>query len=387
MQKLFKKLLLVLCLTTIFLPLDNIFSQEDVREELNVIENERNQRVEEQLLLNLPEISDNPNHIITFKDPSGNGVSLEIDGQGFTEISSPHTLPSLGLGKHILTFKFSDEQKTEQILERSFTIIPRPPVINPPSIVENEIIISGTSISNAKVDLFLTRDIHNQKAQTETDENGKWEYTFSENIDEGIYTIIATTRRNGISSNYSEPIVFNVGDENVTVVEETKEGELYFSFGKIDFSNFQDISKILKTNPDLPITLGIFFVLGGLLTWLVISIVQRISQGKSKKVLRELLKNKTSDDGGSLREKFEKSKPEEKEEVVQELAEEIAEELETKDPKEIREEEEEREEEAKSITKDEFLKNFKDFDPDDDKGEEKEIKKKKNIKISLTSKD
>ncbi len=390
MKKLFKNFFLVTLFFLLLTPLLTTHSQEDVKNELTEIENERNQRVEEQLLLNLPEISDNPNHIITFKDPSGNGIFLEIDGQEFVEIKSPFTLPSLGLGKHILTFKFSDEQKTEQILERAFTVIPRPPVLNPPSIVDNEVIISGTSISNSKVDIFLSRDIYNEKVQTETNGDGDWEYIFTENIEEGIYTIIATTRKNGLASNSSEAIVFTVGDDTTTPITEIKTQGIQFNFKDIDFSNYKNIVQILKTNTDLSIALGIVFLLGVTFAWLLISVIQRIGQGKSKKVLRELLKNKTAQESGSLKEKFENSKKPKEEEKEVEVEVEVEEEAveEEKKEEEVEEEvQEDEEEEAKSLTKDEFLKNFKDFDPDDEEGEEKDLKKKKkNFKISLTSK-
>ena len=354
MKKILQITLCFLLSILFFSPSLQIYSQ-DVKGELSEIEAERTKKVEEQLLLNLPEISDNPNHIITFKDPSGEGVSLETDAQGFKKITSPYTLPSLGLGKHILTFKFSDEEDTEQILERSFTIIPRPPVLNPPTIVNNEITVSGTAISNSTVDLFLTKDLSNQKALTEVSENGEWEYIFTKDIEEGVYTIVAVTRRNGLASNYSEPIVFTVdGDAStITPIEDTNQG-VSFSFKDIDFSNYKNILNILKENTDLAISFGSFFLLGCIFILIFLSLTQRITQKKSKKVLQELLTKNTSNSSGSFREKFENTKGQNEEE-----------------PKT----EETVEEETKSLTKNEFLEKFKDFDPDDENGKEKKLKK------------
>lgn len=400
MKKLLK-IIIILTISFTFLP-SFVYTQEDVREELNSIEAERNQRIEQELLLNLPEISDNPNHIITFKDPSGKGVSLEIDGQGFEEIQSPYTLPSLGLGKHILTFKFSDKQETEQTLERTFTIIPRPPVINPPNIVDNEIEISGTSISNSKVEIFLSRGISNQNILVEANENGEWEHLFTEDIEEGVYTVIATTRRNGFASYNSEPIVFTVGQEMPTANPAgTSTQDSSFTFRNFKLSDYKNLYQTLQTNTDALILLIAIFLIGAFSSWILISIVHRITQRKSKKVLQELLKKKNLSQESSFKEKFEKEKnnkekPPKEEEKEVEGKEDVKEEPEEKkeeeeeEKKETKEEEaegkeEESEEEAKKLTKEEFLKNFKEFDPDEDDGKEKKVKK--NIKISLTSKD
>ncbi len=355
------KLLRIIMFVCILLTPALISAQEGVKEELTIIENERTQKVEQALLLNLPEISDNPNHIITFKDPSGKGVSLEIDGQGFETIKSPHTLPSLGLGKHILTFKFADEEGTEQILERNFTVIPRPPVLNPPTIVDNEIKISGSAISNAQIEVFLSKEIVNQKDFVKTDENGNWEIVFSENIEEGIYTVIASVRRNGFSSNYSEPVVFNVGQDQETTIVEKEIAGIAFSFQEA-----KDFEK-LKQNPELLIAFGAFFTLGALLSTIVISLVGRLGQKKSKKVLQELLKKNTDGkETSSFKEKFEQNKKvEENTEEVEEVESEI--------------EQEDEQEDVKTLTKEEFMKKFEEFDPDDDEGKEKKVK------VSLTS--
>jgi len=388
MQKLLTTITLLILLSII--PTSFSYAQDDVKTELNAIENERTQRIEEMLLLNLPEISDNPNHIVTFKDPSGEGVFLEIDGQDFEKITSPYTLPSLSLGRHILTFKFTDKEKTEQTFEKIITIIPRPAVLNPPSVVDNEIKISGTAMANSEVEIFLSRDISNQKALAEVNEEGEWEHTFTEDIEKGIYTVIATTRRNGYSSYYSEPIVFEIGEDSHTVTSlQENEGGISFNLANLNPINYKDTLQILKNSPDLLIAFGILFLLGSIFAWFLIAIVTRISQKKSKKALKELLRQKNTQEPSSFKDKFEKSKeiPQQEEENEKEQDHEKKEEVEEKeDSKKKEEKDEDEDEEAKTLTKKEFLKKFKYFDPDDDKGNEKELKKK-NIKISLTSKD
>ncbi len=411
MQKL---LTIILAFLTIFTLSLVPTHAEDVREELNAIEDERTERIENLLLLNIPEISDNPNHIVTFKDPSGNGVFLEINGEGFEEISSPYTLPSLSLGRHILTFKFADEQETEQTFEKTITIIPRPPVLNPPTIENNEITISGTAMTNSEIEIFLSREIFNQKALVDVNKDGEWSNIFSENIEEGIYTAIATTKRNGYSSYYSEPIVFEIGadSEKITPIQKTHNG-VSFSFRDFDLADYRNTLGILRNNTDLLIAFGFFFVFGVMLTWILTVIIAKRNQKKSKKVLQELLRKK--EEPTSLKDKFEKSKKtkleketdvieekeegEEKEEKEEKKKKKIKKPLKKKNMKKEKEEdkkvdeeekkeveEEDEDEESKTLTKEEFLKRFQDFDPDDEDGEEKDLKKK-SIKISLTSKD
>lgn len=430
-----KNLFSILVFFTTILLLSNTLhaeeNDEEVQERLETIETEREERMEEMLLLSIPEISDNPNHIITFQDPSGEGVFLEIDGGDFEEIESPYTLPSLSLGRHFLTFKFTDEQGTEHMLERRFTVIPRPPTINPPTIVENEINIGGTATANSEVEIFLSREMYNEKAIAEVNSEGEWEHKFTENIEEGLYTIISITRRNGYSSKYSEPIVFTVGEDKQTIVPVQGGNEISFSFANLDFENYRNTLAMLRNNTDLLIAFGVFFILGAIFAWIIISILYKISQRKSKKVLQELLrkKDKQAEEIVSLKDKFEKTKeepkedPPEDEEVEEEKEEEEKEEEEKAEKKEkpkkkvkekeekkedkveeenkdeeenedesvdeeeeVEEEKDEAEEEARKLTKEEFMKKFSEFDPDDDEGKEKKMSKKK-LKISLTSKD
>jgi hypothetical protein len=357
-------------------------AQDDVRGELNEIENDRASRIESQLLLNVPEISDNPNHIITFQDPSGKGVFLEIDAQGFNQISSPYTLPSLGLGKHILTFKFTDNQDTEQIVEKTFTVIPRAPVINPPKISENQVTVTGTAIPSSKVNIFLSKDTFNKQVLTDVDEAGNWEYIFDEEIEQGTYTLVALTRRNGYASYFSEPIVFTVDNESFSGNIKDAPIGIAFSFKDIDFSNPSSILDIFKKNTDLIIVFASLFFFGLILGFVIIYFAGKVSQKKSKRVLQELLKQRV-DVGISLKDRFEKSKEEPKKEEEEKKVE--KKEKEKVEEKEEKKEEVEDEDDAVAITKEEFLKRFKDHDPDDDEGNEK--KGKKNIKISLTSKD
>ena len=134
-----KRLFFLLLLITI-LPLP-LHAQEDTKiselvatnqevkaseiEELEKQEEERTQQIANLLGFILPEYTDNPSYVITFKDPSPekNGVEIELDGKPFTEINSPYTFPALSIGKHTIKFRFYDKDSNVQLLNYDFTVI------------------------------------------------------------------------------------------------------------------------------------------------------------------------------------------------------------------------------------------------------------------------
>jgi hypothetical protein len=412
---------------------------EDVRGTLDNIEAERREKIEQEILLDLPEISDNPNHIITFKDPSGNGVQLEIDGQGFKKIESPYTLPSLGLGRHTLIFKFTDKEETQKTLERSLTIIPRAPIIKPPEINGEDIKVNGTAMPNSEVNLFLTNKTINKEGTTNVTPEGNWEYTFNNEIKEGTYTVIGVTRSRGFASHYSEPLVFSVGEDK-KVENPSEEESIFFSFGQLNLRQPREAFGTLLENRDLLIAFVVFLAVGFLGGLFLISIINRISHNRSKKTLKEIIEQKNNPEivtPLSFKDRLSGLRKRDIKDAEEEIAEEIREELEEEEEKEeqakedlekkfleeeveveekgveekneeeeqkeeerkssltkkinpVKEEEEEKEtekdkeEEAPSISREEFLEKYKDFDPDDEDGIEKQ---NRNIKISLTSKD
>ncbi len=408
-----KFLKIITLITIIVISITKVtYAETDVRGELDSIEGERKQKVEQQLLLDLPEISDNPNHIVTFRDPSGTGIQLEIDGKGFNEITSPYTLPSLGLGRHTLTFKFKDEENTEQILERTITIIPRAPIVNTPEISENEIKITGTAMPKSEIEIFLTNNKENKTHTVVSNEQGDWEWVFDKEEKKGSHTLIALTRSRGFASKYSEPLVFNI-DNNIKekIVEE--ENNFVFSFKELNYSN-------IISNRELLITLIITNISGLIIGYLFFTLISNFSQKKSKQTLREILKKKDVNNTSLLKDKLEKeNKVEKTEEIVQESkekeiieenktdtedkeAEEIKKDIQNDDKKDIVEESKKEEiiedekieieekeikmsEKAKNVekslklSKEEFLEKYK--------GDYEEPKKKESIKISLTSKD
>lgn len=363
-----KKILLTLI--AFFLLLTPSFAQETPTTD---IEKERIQMLKSELGVTIPLETDNPNHIITFKDPSGKGVSLEVDGQGFKTIKSPYTLPSLGIGNHILTFKFTDKQSSPQTLEQNLVIVPRVPVLSAPEkISKNNITIKGTALAGSEVELFISGDTVNYKGMANVETDGSWSYTFKENFKNSVYTVVGITKKNGFSSDFSEPLVFEVGGKNDVVNDNKNIQPIYFNFSQITPNN---LVSTVQTNPHLAILVIASLILGAVIALLFESASSRQlnkkAEGKFLHLLNEKEKVSTKEkkaiakdkDGKklTLKEKFEKAGfklPE----------------MEQKD---------------KELSKEEFMEAYKEQDPDNNKGvEKKETPKldKKKVAVSLTSK-
>ncbi|HRI06020.1 MAG TPA: hypothetical protein PLV59_03700 [Candidatus Dojkabacteria bacterium] len=401
-------LLTITILTVILSPISQTFAatQNEINTTLTTLEDERRAKLEKELGLTIPQISDNPNHIITFRDPSkeGVGVKLEIDGQGFKKVSSPYTLPSLGIGKHILTFKFTDSEETEQTLEETITIIPRPAIIDAPEkITTTELSFKGTALAASIVDLYLSSGTKHYKAAPDVNNDGSWSYTFKGEFEYGIYNIVAVTRKNGYTSNFSETIVFELTKEGAGSNNNSNSVKpISFSFDSLLKS---DPMTTIKNNLDL-----LYLTLGSLLTGIILTaIFTKIADGKQHKNLEGVFlkkyaqktekpskEEKKESKPMTLREKFEQAGLAKEEKSVEKKDEEKKEEEKKDEKKESKKEEKEKKDEKKTLSKEEFLEEFKEQDPDNERGKEpaKEEEKKKekpsslmnSIKISLTSK-
>ena len=350
----------------------------DEREELDQIEAEREEDFLKQLELDIPKITDNPSHLITFVDPSdtSEGVQLEIDEKGFELIRSPYSLPALRIGIHTLTFKFVDSLGSTQIVEKEIIVIPRPPIINSPSFGEDSMIISGTGLADSQLILILSSSKNLDTFETEINKEGTWNIEIDLTaLPEGLYTFSAYTRRNGYASDLAESVTFEQGNsQNHTLFQGNKENDIYFSFGAITLNN---IKQIILSNSDLLLLILITFTLGFLLSWVLNVILRNSSEKKVIEELEEKMNNngkkEKEEKGMTLKEKLSKK------------GKKVEEEKEDKEV-EVKEEEKKKEKKAKKeekiVTKIDFLKDFKTFDPDDEKGREKE----KIIDIEITSK-
>ena len=339
-------------------------------EELDQQEEERTQEIANLLGFVLPEYTDNPSYVITFKDPSpdAQGVEIEIDETPFKKITSPYTFPALSIGQHSIKFRFYDKDSNVQLLQYDLVIIPRSPIITSPSLTDNSIEIKGTALANSEVIYTLTANAYNDNGIVQTDENGDWKITITPEggLADGIYTFRAYTRKYGYASNISNAVTFGVG-ENPNRFLENDENEIYFAFKDLNSENF---FTTFSTFPDLIILSAGSLLLGLLLTLGVKTLIDRKKDGKKDRVVEEIISKGKKDD-----------KKEEK------TLREIFGGKEEQEEKEEKETEEEREKEPSIINKDIFLKKYKPIDPDTPTGKEKDSEKIKNIRVSLTSKD
>jgi hypothetical protein len=349
-------------------PTGNVLAQDIA--ELEEKEVEREEDFLQQLLLDIPETTDNPSHIITFVDPSddNSGVELEIDEGGFEKISSPYTLPALSIGQHELKFRFVDKYGSTQILEKEMIVIPRPPIMNSPLFEEALLKLSGTGLSNSDLVLILSSGKNISVEETTIDTQGNWEISISdEELSEGVYTFSAFTRRNGYASNLSESLTFEVGESSNISFNNDK--QIYFSFKDLSLEN---LGTTISQNIDLGLLVGGAFILGFVICLLITSLVKGSIDNKTiKSFEKKMEQNGMGKKEVTLKEKLsQKAEPEEKEKEVKE---------EKKTKKEKNKKKKSKTE--KILTKVDFLKDYKKFDPDDTEGKEKD-----NIEVKVTSK-
>lgn len=374
---------ILLSISLCFLFSISVYAQQDTPisevkaseiELLNEQDEQRNQEIANQLGFVLPGYTDNPSYIITFKDPSPNesGVEIDLDEKGFNKIESPYTFPALSIGIHDVRFRFTDSENSVKILEYELIVIPRAPIVDTPEISISSVSVSGSALANSDVLYILSGNAYHTTGTVQTDSQGKWSVTIESEQEfiPGIYTFTALARKYGYSSNLSTPLTFNIGESSTQKTEEIKQSGISFSFKSINKDN---ILNIFKENRDL-----LFLIIGSIVLGLGIGafiktvLTNSKSEKKNKEVEGLIKKSESKDANKTLREIFGDDTTS-KEETV-----------ETKE--EVKEESEKEPEKQESIiNKDVFLKKYKMVDPDDDKGVEK--KKKKKIKVSLTSKD
>lgn len=334
--------------------------EETSTAELEEKEIEREENFLNQLLLKIPLQTDNPNHTITFIDPSEDkkGIQLEIDGKSFQSIKSPYSLPSLSIGKHILRFKFVDKYGATQILERELIVVPRPPIVNSPTQSENGLKISGTGLANSELILILSSSSNILTKTTTISAEGNWEITITDELVAGIYTFTGYTRRYGYAGDLAEPVTLEYGGYSNTKNENNgNKKDIHFAFKDIPVNS---IGKVLVNNPDL-ILLLITTFLAGVLT---ATFVGNLLKKKNEEVVIKSFKKQID------------PKPQDSLTILEKL---------NGKGKKVEAKEEAKPEE-KIVTKIDFLKDYKKFDPDTEAKEEPENKTPK-IKISLTSKD
>ncbi len=315
---------------------------------------------ENPLGLDIPTQTDNPSTIITFTNPSQTGaiVQLEIDSKGFVDITSPYSFPALGIGKHTLEFKYQDENAATQIYSTSVIIIPRSPILSTPAISTDSVTISGTGLANSEIILQLSSGTTVSTKTGQIDGDGRWSLVFSRaDIPNDIYSISGYVRRYGYASNLSEVTKFTLNTSSNT----TTKGEYLLDLSQISFAIVKQW--ILNHQTYILVTfcaLALGIAIG------VISKTQRIKQITQKaedSIAKEFQKNTSKKQEITLREKLMES------EQKNEAKKEIDKSTETKEKDAV-------------INKIDFLKDYKNFDPDDINGKED----KASVNVTLTSK-
>jgi hypothetical protein len=360
------------------------------QDEIEDIEQERVESIENELNISIPEYTDNPSHIITFRDPSEDqvGVELDIDESGYETISSPYSLPSLSIGKHRLKFRFVDSIGATKVLEYEIIVIPRPPILKAPTFEDNSLILSGTGLANSEIILTVAVGAYNDTQIADIDGEGNWKTSITfDTVSGGIYTIYGYTRKAGYASNPSEPAVMEYGSEGVIKNTSTDDGQIYFSFKEL---SIQDLPSTIINNPDLLITMVSFLLLGIILTTLFFTVIKSNREKIIEKEVSEKMNNGSSKEEKTLRELFgqDEEEKDEKEEKGKLFGKKKDKKGKSKKKKEEKKEKEDVKKE-KIFTKRDFLKDFKKFDPDTDSGKEKSEPKdeeKKEVIVTLTSK-
>jgi hypothetical protein len=360
------------------------------QDEIEDIEQERVESIENELNISIPEYTDNPSHIITFRDPSEDqvGVELDIDESGYETISSPYSLPSLSIGKHRLKFRFVDSIGATKVLEYEIIVIPRPPILKAPTFEDNSLILSGTGLANSEIILTVAVGAYNDTQIADIDGEGNWKTSITfDTVSGGIYTIYGYTRKAGYASNPSEPAVMEYGSEGVIKNTSTDDGQIYFSFKEL---SIQDLPSTIINNPDLLITMVSFLLLGIILTTIFFTLIRSNREKIIEKEVSEKMNNGSSKEEKTLRELFgqDEEEKDEKEEKGKLFGKKKDKKGKSKKKKEEKKEKEDVKKE-KIFTKRDFLKDFKKFDPDTDSGKEKSEPKdeeKKEVIVTLTSK-
>ena len=378
-----KRIIVTTILTLILFSSTGAFAQQSVSDvigttkgETVVTELDQKEALREQsftnlLKLNLPTQTNNPSLVLTFVDPSEEkkGVQLEIDSKSFVSIKSPSTLPALSIGDHILKFKFVDNVGTTQLLEKTLIVLPRAPIISAPTITNSAVEVYGTGLANSDILLIISSGLNLSSKQATIDGEGKWSILFeSGELVDGTYSLTGYVRKYGYASDPSESITFILGKGN-TVISGTDSNS--FSFKNVNLST---LGVFISDNPDIIALVAGFFVLGFLVSFLLSLIFRNTNEDEKIKTIRkDVVKPKVEGKELTLKEKLlgkKEEKPVEEKNKVEEP------------PKGI---EEPVKEEEKIVTKIDFLRDFKNFDPDNSKGKESNNPQRK-IKISLTSK-
>jgi hypothetical protein len=197
------------------------------------------------------------------------------------------------------------------------------------------------------------------------DGDSKWTINIdTKDLTESVFTISAYTRKYGYASNLAESVTFELGNHANTIN----------TIGDTDGFNikdltFSDVTNFVTENKFYFITGGTAFVLGIFAAWIISSIYLKKKEDKTVAVLsKKVIVEKDGKTEMTLKERLTQTQP---------AVEKVVEEKKTEEIKPITPE--------KNFTKMDFLRDFRKFDPDNDKGKENKVKEN-DLPVTLTSK-
>lgn len=252
-------------------------------------EQEREKQLTRELSLNLPETTDDPNYPMTFVDPSGKGVEVTINDKVSSNAQSPMILPNLAIGKYTITFKFTNKEGLVRVLSKNLIIAPKAPsfdsTIKTRVVRPSQVVLNGTALPASTVQIIInSQKVH----KVTTNQEGKWELIVPDPL-EGKMNIIAFVIRDGFTSEASKIIeveyLLNENTVNpVTAVSATEDKTKEL---------LKNVYNYIQQNPNefyLAVAIAIAFVV----LILVFTYVRRNRKQKEEKTLATQLKNLVS---------------------------------------------------------------------------------------------
>jgi hypothetical protein len=252
-------------------------------------EQEREKQLTRELSLNLPETTDDPNYPMTFVDPSGKGVEVTINDKVISNAQSPMILPNLAIGKYTIAFKFTSKEGLVRVLSKNLIIAPKAPsfdsTIKTRVVRPAQVVLNGTALPASTVQIIInSQKVH----KVTTNQEGKWELIVPDPT-EGKMHIIAFVIRDGFTSEPSKTIeieyLLNENTVNpVTAVTATEDKTKEL---------LKNVYNYVQQNPNefyLAVAIAIAFIV----LILVFTYVRRNRKQKEEKTLATQLKNLVS---------------------------------------------------------------------------------------------
>ncbi len=248
------------------------------------VQQKEEETFKKELSLVLPDIIDDPNYKIVFKNPSKEPVDLLIDGKTYKKIKSPFKLPNLRIGKHTLVFKYTNKEGVPRVLTLNVTVVPRPPIVadDQKKIFDypEPVILYGSAIPNSTVLVIVDSDTI---SQVNVDSSGNW-HTELPKLKPGKHKIMLFTVKDGITNTTPTKLEIEYNDQSSALNIETNQKENNNSY----LDQIKNSISVLLSNKDF-----ILYSLVGLGTvifaFLVLLIRKYLKQKEQEKSLADLL--------------------------------------------------------------------------------------------------